>query len=271
MKPLRYARAIQHRIRDDLARTDRLAEYEVLLERARSLGYALRSLVEFDSNPDSTAPTRCMAIRHDVDIADVAGNEAFHAIEQRLGARSTFYFRLSTARAHETLIHRLLGTGFEVGYHFEEAATVAQRHRLRDREAVLRRRDEIVGLFRQNCMAFRRRWNPDLASVASHGDWLNRRLGVTNNEFLTDDILADCGLRFEAYGQRVMGRAEVYVSDVASAPARWARGYGLDDALQAARSPIYLLAHERRWHAAPLAAVRADAERAFAAVRYSVG
>lgn len=73
---------------------------------------------------------RLLVLRHDVDVRDVAGNEAFVAVERAVGARSSFCSRRSTAGEHARLVRRPLDVGFEVGY----------------------------------------RWNPQPQSVAAHGD-----------------------------------------------------------------------------------------------------
>lgn len=259
------------RLRADLAITGRAAEYDELLGSARSLGYRLVSMSQFDRarragglQPDE----RYLAIRHDVDIVDLHGNEAFQGIEVRHGAQATYYFRLRTAPAHERFIDRLRDDGFEVGYHFEEAATVAKRRGLRDRAELLARRDEIVDAFRANVATFRSRWNPDLTSVASHGDWINRRLGVANHEFVSPELLAGLDLAFEAYQSDLHAAFDVYVSDVATPPSRWRLDYGLADALRERRPKIYLLTHERQWHGNPIAKTRENLNRLEDEARY---
>lgn len=264
------ARSLRYRLAANYCGRDRSAEYADLLRSASDAGYELISVAELHarSNSEHLADRRWLVLRHDVDIGDVAGNMAFWEIERAIGAQSTFYFRLATAGAHAGLVRRLLGTGFEVGYHFEEGATVAKRHHLADRAAVFRRRDEIQALFRSNCASFRSRWSPDLKSVASHGDWINRRLAFTNNEFLSADLRSECGLLFEAYDRGLMDNVGVYVSDVAEPPRRWTAGYGLGDALRDARAPIYLLTHERNWHSSRWSNAQADAGRLVDGLRY---
>ena len=66
----------------------------------------------------------------------------------------------------------------------------------------------------RNVDRFRARYAPDLRSVASHGDWMNRALGFRNNEFVTAELLAACDLDFEAYDESVLGRADAYVPSV---------------------------------------------------------
>jgi hypothetical protein len=261
---------VAHRLRDNYIGRDRGAEYSVLLRSARDAGYDLIPLAEFyarERSPDR-AVQKLLVLRHDVDIRDVAGNERFRSIERAIGARSTFYFRRSTAAAHRRLIGDLLRDGFEVGYHFEEAAVLAKQQGLGCRSQVFGQRPAIEELFRRNCAKFRRRWNPDLVSVASHGDWINRRLGFENHEPLSPGLLAECGLLFEAYGDDIVGRADVYVSDVARSPARWAGDYGLAEALREARDPICVLTHERNWFTNRRANAEADLDRLADGFRY---
>ena len=85
----------------------------------------------------------------------MAGNEAFLAAETAVGATATYYLRLATAPAHAAFAGRLHDAGFDVGYHYEEAATVAKRIRARDRAAVEAQRPAIEAAFRQNVERFR--------------------------------------------------------------------------------------------------------------------
>lgn len=248
---------------------NRSDEYSGLLAAAQRAGYELVGLADFHERVTSEAEDwRVLALRHDVDIRDVEGNNAFYGIEAALGARSTYYFRMSTAGVHADLICRLLRSGFEVGYHYEEGATIAKRHGLASRAAVEERRGEITALFRHNCEEFRGRWNPGLSSVASHGDWINGRLEFANHAFVTRALLAECGLRFEAYADDLMRRFDVYVSDAAQYPGRWAKGYGVDEAIRDGHRRICLLTHERRWHTNLRAGLTADVARAADGVRY---
>lgn len=255
------AAGILMRIRTDLARTDRTAEYEGLLRSAVDHGYRLMPLREFDRLRRGGAldtAGRCLALRHDVDIPDPRGNERFHSVEAALGVQATYFFRLRTAAPHAELIRRLLEEGLEVGYHYEEAATVAKRRGLGTREQVLAHAGEIADLFRSNVAAFRARWNPHLDSIASHGDWVNRRLRVTNAELLSAELLDELGLAFDARQADLMAKADAYVSDVARPPSRWKDDYGLADAMRDGRQRIYMLTHERQWHGSPGVNIRED-------------
>ena len=260
--------AIGQRIRDDYLGRDRMEEYRGLLRSAQDGGYRLVSLAEFREGIRDPDDERWLALRHDVDIVDVEGNHAFHRIERELGAHATFYFRRSTAPAHARLIAWLLEDGFEVGYHYEEAATYAKRSRAHDATDLERLRPAIEAAFRRNTDAFRRRWNAELRSAAGHGDWINRQLGIRNGDFVTPRVLADAGLDFEAYDDSILGPGSTYVSDVATPPALWASDLSLAAALSAGAPRIVLLTHERQWHTGRLANLRADTHRLFEAFEY---
>ncbi len=256
--------SIYARLVADLKPANRRLEYAGLLRAALMAGYSVLPLGEFESLQRADgidAAGRLLVIRHDVDIPNVVGNEMFLAVERAAGVRASYYFRLSTAPSHAAFIRQLLQTGFEVGYHFEEAATLAKRHRLRSREAVFARREEITQLFLENCATFRHSWNSELASAANHGDWINRRLEFRNRDFVDESLLREAGLTFEAYEPRLMAAADVVVEDVTSPPALWSRDYSLGDALRDSRSPIYLLVHERQWNTQPVVNTRANVER----------
>ena len=124
-------------------------------------------------------------------------------------------------------------------------------------------RPAIEAAFRQNVDRFRARYAPDLRSVGSHGDWMNRALGFRNLEFVTPELLAACGLDFEAYDASVPRSGQAYVSDVATPPAVWADGLGLADAMAAGSTRIVMLTHERQWHTNRTASLRSDATRLF--------
>ncbi len=248
---------------------NRGAEYESLLRRALSAGYDVIGLEEYQSRIARGALGRpTLAIRHDVDIGNVAGDEMFLAIERRLGVSATYYFRLSTAHSHARFIESLHKAEFEVGYHFEEPATLAKRDRLQSRDAVFARRAEIATRFLENCAAIRASWAPTLHSASSHGDWVNRKLGFTNEELIDKALLAEANLAFEAYDPALLDATDVYVSDVATPPSRWAGDYSLAAAITDHKDPIYLLAHERQWHTAPVANSLANFHRAGEALRY---
>ena len=271
MKVASLLAGVSSRIRSDYLSPSRVEEYGSILRRAREAGYRLISLEQFVAGLRKQEPEApALILRHDVDIKDVAGNEAVLEAEIRNEANATYYFRLSTAKNHSRLIRRMLTQGFQVGYHFEEAATVAKRRRLRSRQDVFLHREEIVEDFRRNCDEIRSTWSPHLRSVAAHGDWINRRLGFTNNELINRGILGECGLDFEAYDPEIMKAVDVYVSDAVTPPGRWAGGRTPLGSIEEGKRRVYMLTHERRWNPGRLAKARADASRAWETARFAL-
>ena len=260
MSPLPRASSLAHRIAADLSVRTRADEYSGLLRMARDQGYEVVPLCEvWDAGPSDRR--RYLAVRHDVDIRDVPGNEMFRAIERSCGARASYYFRLSTVKVHADFIRSARRDGCEIGYHYEEASALAKSLGLRDLASVIQHREEVEARFVSNCDEFRRIWNPNLRSAASHGDWANRLLGFGNQALIGNVALAAAGLDFEACLEGLTSWAGRYVSDVARHPARWADNYGLREAVADGHPRIYMLTHERSWHGNPLTAIVADLDR----------
>jgi len=264
-------RHIGHRLKADYLIGSRIGEYKKLLRTAREQNYLIWSLVEYYDYLRSGATQskfRCLALRHDVDVLNIRCTEKFYEMELDQGVHATYYFRLSTAKAHERLIENLLRDGFEVGYHFEEAAAVAKRRHLRSRDEVFSCRAGIAEMFRHNCQVFRNLYNPQFRSACSHGDWINRRLGFINHELIDANLLAECGLSFEAYQDTFQSRFDVYVSDIADPPARWKNNFSPYDAFAAKKRCIYLLTHERYWYPGPVVNTVENLNRAWEGLRY---
>lgn len=261
-----------NRIRSDCRVRSYELAYSAFLEAAGQAGYDMISLIDSLDRFQGGRSTRpCLAIRHDVDINNVSGNRMFFRVEQAHRATATYYFRLSTAMAHHALIDQLLQAGFEVGYHFEEAAEVAKKRQLKTREEVFRCRDEIQERFKDNCERFRQRYSPHMRSVCSHGDWINRHLKFTNKDLLDEPLLAQCGLDLEAYNDTFQGYFDLYLSDVRLPPEIWMGENDWIDKLRGVSGSVYILAHEQEWYPAPpLIKMGENMRRLTESIRYRI-
>ena len=241
--------AIFRRLQKDFSLRDFSREYEAVLLAARDNGYRIVALEQFYSliSDNALEDCRTLALRHDVDINLVAGNEKFYRIEKNCGAVSTFYFRLKTFPAHSRLIRKLLADGFEVGYHFEEPAAFAIKHGIASTAELMKAKGVIQDQIKSNVAMVRRKYNKALKSISSHGDWINRKLGIVNHAFIDPNLLAECSLLFEAYGSPVKTTAAIYISDVIVGCGRWAGGASPGEAFTEGKSPIYMLTHEGQW------------------------
>jgi hypothetical protein len=101
-----------------------------------------------------------------------------------------------------------------VNRHYEEAATFAKQHRVRNADVLRQRFPEIRQLFVRNFETIAEALGRPLATVASHGDFANRRLNVINHELLQDAALrARCGIECEAYDEALLRHVDMYISD----------------------------------------------------------
>lgn len=249
------ARRIAGRLYGDYLLPSRLREYELLLSLALAAGYEALPLGEFAGR--DAIPDRVLLLRHDID-SDLATAARMWRIEERLGLRGTWFFRLSTW--DDALVADIAAGESEIGYHYEELATLVLRRGARSREAALALRDEARDLLRDNIAALRRRSGLPLTTLASHGDFANRRTGVANTALLDDPALrAELDVRLEAYDERITSRLDAHASDRLY-PQLWAPADPAD-ALRAGTGVIEILVHSRPWGAARLANARLDLSR----------
>ena len=140
---------------------------------------------------------------------------------------------------------------------------------LRSREALKERWEQVQSEFRKNCRWFRRHNNPELKTVASHGDWMNRRLKIVNHELIDKTLLQECNLELEAYDPEFRRRFDFYLTDTSLPPRHWKQPNEWRAAL-AGRSLIYVLAHEHQWHGNPWANLRQIARRVIETAYYNL-
>jgi hypothetical protein len=203
--------ALLKRLYSDYLMPSRLPEYGALLQAAREAGYAQVGLRDFlrPMRPGARPPT--IVHRHDID-SDLRTAARIFAHEVRQGVRSSFYFRLSTLDFG--LMRAIEDYGSEASYHFEEVAAFAKRHHIKDAREVRRHFPAIREAFAANLARIEDRLGIKLSTVASHGDFANRRLGMINNEILLDPVFrARCGIACEAYDPELLNQFNIYISD----------------------------------------------------------
>lgn len=199
-----------NRIYSDYLMPSRLGLYERLLEDAAEAGYRQLSVRDFLPPPAAgRGPT--LVHRHDID-SDVRTAAKMFAIEARHGVTASYYFRLSTLDIG--LMREIEAYGSEASYHFEEVATFAKRNHIKDAHMLRSRFPLIQDQFRSNLQDIEQQLARKLVTVASHGDFANRRLKVVNHEILDDQVFrARCGISCEAYDAALMHQFDLYISD----------------------------------------------------------
>jgi hypothetical protein len=236
--------AFLNRIYSDYFMPSRLSNYEELLDLANDGGYvqtSVRSLFQLIV-AGHQLPNKFLVHRHDIDT-DIDTARRLFEIEKRLNIKSSFYFRLKTLDFD--FMREIEEYGSEASYHYEEIATFVKRNRLRTRDEVHTRLPEIRCEFSNNFHAIEKRLGCKLTTVASHGDFANRRLNLANTEILAcHDLRAYCGIACEAYDKQLLDVFDVYISD---------KPYPLHfspiSPFQAIgeKSRICLLTHPRQW------------------------
>jgi hypothetical protein len=206
-----------NRVYSDYLMPSRLGEYEALVHDVAAAGYAQLSVREFfrqiDDRPGAPGrpPGKTFVHRHDID-SDLRTAKKMFAIESRHGVHASYYFRLCTL--DYGFMRDIEAAGSEASYHYEEIADFAKRHRLRSAEAVRQRFPEIREQFARNVGQIIDRLGLPLTTVASHGDFANRRLKVINHELLRDEALRRrCGIECESYDAELLRCFDLYISD----------------------------------------------------------
>jgi hypothetical protein len=206
-------KTLLNRVYADYLMPSRLREYEAVLCQARELGYTQIPVRNFFRGLSGRGglPERALVHRHDID-SDLRTAKKLFALETRHGISATYYFRLCTLDLG--FMREIEAAGSEASYHYEEVAYFAKRHRIRDAGLLRQRFPEIRELFVNNFNDISDRLGLPMATVASHGDFANRRLNVINHELLQDSALRErCGIECEAYDEALLRHIDMYISD----------------------------------------------------------
>lgn len=202
---------LYHRLYADYLMPSRLRHYEALLVQAQRAGYGqipVRALL--DAAPDA-GNARVLVHRHDIDT-DLRTTRKMFALECKYQVRASYYFRLSTLDFG--LMRDIEAYGSEASYHYEEIADYAKRHRIRSADQLRARLPAMRAEFERNFHRIEERLGHKLRTVASHGDFANRRLRVINHELLADPALRQrCGIECDAYDDALLRRFDLYISD----------------------------------------------------------
>ncbi len=260
---------VWYRIRADFLMASRLGEYASFLESTLAAGYRVVGIEQFwrlASESSGLDDNRYFVLRHDVDT-DPRTAEEMWRIERDMGISSSYFFRLSTSDG--ALMSAISQDGSEVGYHYEELATIAKTRHLRTREAALGALPEARALFRANLARLRAATSLSLRVAASHGDFTNRRLGVPNWLILADrQYRREVGIDLEAYDDDLLGRMPRRSAD--SAPPRcWVPESPLA-AIGRGEDVVYALVHPRHWRSAPLVNARDNLQRLWEGAAFSL-
>jgi hypothetical protein len=262
-------RAIWERVYGDLLMPSRLEAYRGLLETALGAGYEIVSVERFWTLIGAGAvdpARRYLVLRNDIDTGPQTAG-AMWRIEHSLGIVGSHFFRLSTLDL--ALMNDIAAAGGEASYHYEELATVAKRRHLRTRSAALGHVPEAQDLFRSNLARLRTVSGLPMHVVAAHGDFVNRKLGLTNSTILADPAFrAEIGIELETYDEAFMSYVTSRHADLTSPP-YWTPANPLA-AIERAEPIVYLLVHPRGWQVERMFNARDNVTRIWEGLVYAL-
>ena len=248
----------------------RLSIHRDLLHEVLARGYEICSVASFWDKIKSgqLQPDRkYFVLRHDVDT-DVTAARSMWAIEQVLGVTSSYYFRLSTIDI--PLMQEIERSGGEASYHFEELAAMAKEMRLKSRADVLPKIPEMRERFKSNLNSLRDRSGLPMKTVASHGDFVNRKLRMPNWEILADELFRQkVGVELEVYDEAFNRHISSRHADAGYHPNLWKPENPLK-ALESGAAAIHVLVHPGNWRANPKENLVNDINRALEGLRFAV-
>ena len=248
------------RLYADFLMPSRLDAYAGLLEAALEQGYEVHAVGSFwrlGELPGADPARRILVLRHDVDT-DPATAGTLWQIDRQLGVRSSYFFRLGTF--DPDLAGRVGSAGGEASYHYEELATIIKRRRIRTRNAALATLPEAQADFARNLERLRAATGLPMRVVASHGDFVNRRLAVANWEVLADPpFRARVGVELETYDDALLARLPRRFTD-ALHPRYWDPSDPLI-AIRAGEPVVSVLVHPRHWRRNSVGNLRDDLRR----------
>jgi hypothetical protein len=257
------------RIKKDYLFAPRYKEYRQILGVARKKGYKVMSLLEFYLNREELAHEKVLALRHDVDNMNPQGVRLFFELEKEFGVSATYYFRLKTLKMAQ-IAREILEYGSEVGYHFEEPASLAKQcgissYRELEKEENQKRIDEMM---ERNIQRMNSTLGIQIRSLCSHNDFYNRRLGFENHAFLSNRVRQKFNILFEAYDPSFMSLFDECPYDVADNSHLWHDDYSPVRAMWDGVPKIYALTHPRQWHPAFVSNTRENMRRLFQELYY---
>jgi hypothetical protein len=236
-----------NRFYSDYLLPDRIPVYERINQLGLDSGYTFKTTLEVyeESVLRQHPQVKSFIHRHDIDT-DTKTAQRFFDSEKKLGIKTSYYFRLSTIDIG--LMKEINAYGSEVGYHYEELAQYCKDHKIKTWEDAKKKLPEIRQRFSDNFLNLQSKLGFKIKTIASHGDFVNRKLGHTNGELIDEELLHDLAIDLECYNPQLVKHFDVTLSD--QPYPRYYRDQSPEDAIAEKINCIYLLTHTRHWHVA---------------------
>jgi hypothetical protein len=246
----------------------RLKEYVRLIVDAVKNGYEHITIPDFYNivkNNTLNSQKKYFIHRHDID-SDTTTARSFWEIEKKYNIKTSFYFRLSTLDIG--LMREIHQYGSEVGYHYEELAQYCKDHSIKSPEEAKKHFAAIIDIFKRNFKSVESKTGFKIRTIASHGDFVNRKLNLTNFAFITDKLMQELNIDFECYNELLLKNYGTILSDL-HYPAYY-RPRNPFDCIKEGHKVIYLLSHPRHWRTAPWVNTKDNLQRIMEGIKYSL-
>lgn len=240
-------------------------EYARILAKAKECGYQFHSVLSFENVRNSLdKDSKYLILRCDVDTPDYKVLKLFLKYDIMYGASSSYYFRLNTV--NYKLMREINKAGGEASYHYEEIATYCYKKKIKNKILVDDNIDKIRILFERNYLEFKRKSALPCYTIASHGEFINIKLGVPNHYLIDSKLKSKLGIVREAYDKEHMEKLTCRVADHCSSDF-------IKDSLAAierGEHVIELLTHPRQWRSAAWINLKMDLSRLYRGIRYKL-
>ena len=193
---------------------NRLNILEKIYIEALNSGYKIVSVIDFWDIVQSNKidiKDKYLINRHDID-SDPKCVKLILQIEKNLGISSSYYFRLNTTNL--PIVNSVAESGREVGYHYEELATLAYKYKWKKITDI--NWDFTRELFYKNFTNFKNLIGHEVRSVCSHGDFINRSLNIPNYKIITEKLKKDLKIDLEVYQNEIWKYISINHIDVHS-------------------------------------------------------
>ncbi|MCX7904014.1 MAG: hypothetical protein N2486_05840 [Caloramator sp.] len=251
---------IYERIYADFLKKPRFQEYENIIKLALEKGYVVTSVIDYYKNYMGKEE-KVLILRHDID-SDRKGARLFFEIEKKYNVKASYYFRLSTL--DYSLMDDIVRLGSEVGYHYEELAAYCKRNKIKSKVSITDEDlENIYNEFVSNLNLYFK--NYDIKSIASHGDFYNRQIGVPNHYLFEKYSYTDLEIEVETYNKELLQSFDAYVSDARIRPF-WRDGYSVIDAIKEDKKKVLFLSHPANWNRFNFDVLKENLKRLFESI-----
>ena len=195
-------------INDVIKNNNRLDYYDLYIKLAKEKGYIVTDYYDYLMNYKNT-DKKVLILRHDIDIAN-EGTKYMMEIEKKNNVKATYYFRWSSF--DNPLIQELHKEGFEVGLHYE---TIAEYCRRNNKYTINAEDINICrGLLKEEITKFKKMTGIDIKTISSHGNPINKEIGIPNYGLLLGQKYSDFGIVDETYDENILRKyVKSYICD----------------------------------------------------------